>query len=189
MKEEEFERRCQCKRQLEGAGGEGGVAGKVKVVEEVARRRQQKQCQVESQVQREESAQEGAAGESAGGGAPHARIQTDEAQEEYEEWVSSWGGQVEVASGVNGRAEPLVGGRSGGLPLSLSHCMQPDIDGLDNQDGLTAWRRQQRQPAEGNWSASSSIVAYDRSGGWTGGRNKEDWSSRGGAGEPTSCAT
>ena len=71
MEAEEFERRDKCKRQLEGAEGEGGVRGWLEVEEEEAERIQaQKQHRRRSQMQQEEAALEGAAGEPAGGGAP-----------------------------------------------------------------------------------------------------------------------
>ena len=73
MEEEEFERRSRCKRQLEGAEGEGGMRGWVEDEEEEAdRKQQQRQQRRRSQVQQQEAALEGAAGEiePAGGEAP-----------------------------------------------------------------------------------------------------------------------
>ena len=55
MEEEEFERRWKCKRQLEGAEGEGGKRGWVEDEEEEA---EQKLSQERSQVQEEEAAGE-----------------------------------------------------------------------------------------------------------------------------------
>ena len=62
---------------------------------ETKRIQQQKQHRMRSQMQQEEAALEGhgVAGEPAGGGAPLGGVHAAGAQEEYEEWVGSWGGK------------------------------------------------------------------------------------------------
>ena len=65
-----------------------------------------------------------------------------EVQEEWEEWVGSWGGHAKEAAVARGGPQPHGHGwkRDYGLPPSLSH--HSDLNGLA---GLADWRHKQRQ--------------------------------------------
>ena len=127
MEEEEFKRRSRCKRQMDGAEGEGGVRGWVEDEEEVERRQQQRQLWRRSQVQQEEAALEGVegaacAGEPAGGETPQEEVQAVEVHDEWEEWVGSWGGMqrrwLRREVGLS-----LMGGRG----ITISHPVSATI--------------------------------------------------------------
>ena len=122
-----MQRRWKCKRQLEGAEGEGGVGGWVGDEEEekAERTQHQRQHQRRNQVQQQEAALGGAAGEPAGGEVP---------QEEHRR--TGWQGEeVHMKEGV-----PYGWRRAYSLPPSLSHH-----SGLNSPAGLTVWRHKERQ--------------------------------------------
>ena len=146
MEEESLQRRWKCKRQLEGAEGEGGVRGWVedaaaeaaseRIQEEEAERRQQQRqhhWQRRSQVQQQE-ALEGAAGEPAGEEAP---------QEEHR--GNCWQ-EVEMHTK---EGAPYGWKRAYSLPPSLSHHSleaQGEAErGLDSDARLAVWRHTERQ--------------------------------------------
>ena len=144
MEEEEFERRWRCKRQVEGAGGEGGKRG---LLDDEGEEAEQRPSQEENQVQQQKAAPDkGVAGGPAGGEAPLQGVQAAVAQ-----------GEREAQVGYR---------RSRGLPPSLSHHRHPGADSLDSRSGLVAWRRQPRQLVAAGVSAAEAVqpVAAEEAG-------------------------